>query len=316
MVNVKSNSTFEQWLHRAAAAEAKSASERTRISSEQQIELIEKNRPETAPLESGLLLPKWPEATRGVPNTVLRSALFGSIKRGKRAYQYNVRKASIDGITVIHTGPQLDQADLDVFEYCLHLARIQGVGNEINFSSYSFLKAIGRSVGKANRDWLHSSIKRLQVSLVELKDGNLIYTGQLLGQALRNNETHQNVIVIHPLVAAMYGTGGWTQIEWKERHALKGHPLAQWLHGFYSTHEKPYAYKVETLLSLSGSEAKLLKSFKVKLKEALKALEDVTGWHCKVDEKNLVHVNRLASKRGIEGADKPKRQRKSAFIGV
>ncbi len=31
-------------------------------------------------------LPLWPEAVRGVPNSVLRSALFGAIKRGRRAY--------------------------------------------------------------------------------------------------------------------------------------------------------------------------------------------------------------------------------------
>ena len=29
-------------------------------------------------------LPIWPESTRGVPNGVLRSALFGAIKKGAR----------------------------------------------------------------------------------------------------------------------------------------------------------------------------------------------------------------------------------------
>jgi hypothetical protein len=31
-------------------------------------------------------LPIWPEAVRGVPNGVLRSALFGAIKKGPRRY--------------------------------------------------------------------------------------------------------------------------------------------------------------------------------------------------------------------------------------
>jgi hypothetical protein len=31
-------------------------------------------------------LPFWPESTRGVPNGVLRSALFGAIKKGARPY--------------------------------------------------------------------------------------------------------------------------------------------------------------------------------------------------------------------------------------
>lgn len=86
------------------------------------------------------LLPPWPSAVRGVPNSLLRSALFGAIKRGKRAYQQGVKKASVEGVTVIHTGPQLDQADLDVWQHCLHLARAEGLGTRIQFSAGSFFE--------------------------------------------------------------------------------------------------------------------------------------------------------------------------------
>ena len=41
------------------------------------------------------LLPPWPSAVRGVPNSLLRSALFGAIKRGKRAYQQGVKKPAL-----------------------------------------------------------------------------------------------------------------------------------------------------------------------------------------------------------------------------
>ncbi|MFZ2391997.1 MAG: hypothetical protein WAW68_06085 [Rhodoferax sp.] len=39
----------------------------------------------------------------------------------------------------IHTGPQLDQADLDVWEQCLHLARTGGLGTRIQFTAGGFL---------------------------------------------------------------------------------------------------------------------------------------------------------------------------------
>src|SRR5690348_6382936 len=50
-------------------------------------------------------LPLWPEPTRGVPNGVLRSALFGAIKRGKRRYMERASIASLEGITILYTGP-------------------------------------------------------------------------------------------------------------------------------------------------------------------------------------------------------------------
>ena len=94
-----------------------------------------------------ITLPLWPDSVRGVPNSILRSALFGVIRRGPRAYLARVKKATVDGVTIIHSGPTLDQADLDVWEQCLHLARTSGLGTRIEFSTGSFLKAIGRSMG-------------------------------------------------------------------------------------------------------------------------------------------------------------------------
>ncbi|MBB3105422.1 plasmid replication initiator TrfA [Azomonas macrocytogenes] len=240
-------------------------------------------------------LPLWPEGVRGVPNSVLRCALFGAIRRGKRAYQDAVRKTSVDGVTVIHSGPQLDQADLDVWEQCLHLTRIEGLGLRIQFSAHSFLKSIGRSTGKSQHEWLKGALRRLMTSLVELKDCNKVYAGQLLHDWGRDEETGEHIIEMNPRIVAMYGGDGWTQIEWAERHALKGQPLAQWLHGFYTSHAKAYPYKVETLYQLSGSEAKQLKHFKAELKQALERVNEVTRWSWLINTNNLVVVDRLPS---------------------
>lgn len=259
----------------------------------EQVELMPEPQQQTAKL---FQLPLWPEPVRGGPNSVLRSALFGAIKRGKRAYQDAVKKASVDGVTVIHTGPQLDQADLDVWEQCLHLARDGGVGNRIQFTARSFLKAIGRSTGQTQHIWLKASLRRLMTSLVELEDGKKAYAGQLLHDWARDDETGHHVIEINPKIVAMYGGDGWTQVEWSQRKALKGQPLAQWLHGFYLTHAKPFPYKLETLHDLCGSEAKVLNDFKKDVKKALVHLETATGWKVSLDEACLVHVEREPSK--------------------
>jgi hypothetical protein len=101
-----------------------------------------------------LQLPIWPESMRGIPNSILRSALFGAIRRGPRAFQQRVQKASLNGLVVIHTGPTLDQADLDVWEYCLHLAQTNGLGCLIFFSACNFLKGINRAGGGKDIEWL------------------------------------------------------------------------------------------------------------------------------------------------------------------
>ena len=64
------------------------------------------------PIESSksnvVQLPSWPEPTRGVPNGVLRSALFGAIKKGPHRYVEGEQIATLDGIEICYTGQRLD----------------------------------------------------------------------------------------------------------------------------------------------------------------------------------------------------------------
>lgn len=247
---------------------------------------------ETAPTKTVVQLPLWPDAVRGIPNSVLRSALFGAIKRGRRAFLQGEKIASIDGIDILQTGPRLDQADLDVWEQCLHLAREQALGTRIHFSAYGFLKAIGRTYGGKNVEWLKNALRRLSASVVEIKSGKHAYFGPMLHHGARDDETGQYVIEINPAIIHIYGTDGWTAEQWSERMVLKGQPLAQWLHGFYSTHVAPHSYKVETLHRLCGSETKQLFHFRAELRQALDALAAATGWDWHLDEKDLVHIEK------------------------
>ena len=236
------------------------------------------------------LLPPWPSAVRGVPNSLLRSALFGAIKRGKRAYQQGVKKASVEGVTVIHTGPQLDQADLDVWQHCLHLARAEGLGTRIQFSAGSFLKAIERGAGGKDIEWLKNAFRRLSSSVVEVSDGKRAYFGPMLIGGARDDETGQYVIEMNPKIASLFGTDGWTGVEIEVRRALKKQPLAQWLHQFYSSHARPFGFKVETIHRLCGSENASIKGFKQELRHALERLAEVTRWTCEIDENDVVNV--------------------------
>lgn len=228
-------------------------------------------------------LPLWGERIRGVPNSVLRSALFTATKRGKRAYFERHEIASVDGIAVLFTGPRLDQADLDVWEQCLHIARTSTLGVRISFTAHSFLKAIGRNTSGANHEWLKGAFARLASSVVELKDGKRAYFGSLINHGERNDENGHFEIEINPKIASLYNDDGWTGQDWEQRKALIGKPLSLWLHGFYSSHDKPFDYKIETLHKLCGSETSDMHKFKQSIKQALVDLSQVAGWNCRTE---------------------------------
>lgn len=242
-----------------------------------------------------LQLPLWPEAVRGLPNAVLRSALFGAIRRGRRAYMQRQPLASVDGVAVLFTGPRLDQADLDVWEHCLHLARQQDLGAKVQFTAHAFLQAIARSTGGKDIEWLKGAFARLSSSVVEIKDGSRAYFGPMLYGGARDDQTGAYVIEINPRIVTLYGHDGWSQVEWAERVMLKGQPLAQWLHGFYSTHAKPYPYRIETIHKLCGSESKSMYDFKKVLRKALDHLIEIPGWSGQIDAEGLLHIDKKPS---------------------
>ena len=92
--------------------------------------------PSQPPPAKVVMLPIWPDAVRAVPNGFLRSALFGTIRRGARRYMKRERIAALEGIEIYYTGERLDQGDLDVWEMILHIARLQGRGNECRVTAY------------------------------------------------------------------------------------------------------------------------------------------------------------------------------------
>ena len=220
-------------------------------------------------------LPLWPEPKRGAPNAVLRAALFAAIQGKGR--QYMLRKeliATQDGVTIRYTGGQLDQADLDVWEQALHLARTQALGTECHFTEKGFLKTLGRQTGKSDREWLRYAFARLTATAVEISDGRRTYGGNLMN-FYRDEDTGRTALEINPKLARFFGRSQWTQIDWEQRQQLRGKPLALWLHGFYASHAAPYPLTVAYLHQLSGSQTKQLKHFKQNLGRALRDLEAI-----------------------------------------
>jgi hypothetical protein len=235
-------------------------------------------------------LPLWPESKRGAPNAVLRGALFAAIQGKGRVALDRELVAAQDGIEVRFTGWQLSQSDLDVWEQVLHLARTQALGTACHFTAHGFLKALGRSTGKMNHEWLQMALERLTGAVVRISDGQRTYFGTLIEGGARDEDTGRYVVEINPKLAKFYGRTQWTQIDWEQRQQLRGKPLALWLHGFYATHAKPYPLTVAYLHKLSGSQTKQLRYFKKNLTQALRDLEAIGAIKAFEIRDDLVHL--------------------------
>ena len=244
-----------------------------------------KQRAERAPLPGAPLpknvvqLPLWPEPVRAVPNGFLRSALFGAIARGKRRYIDGEQLAALDGVEIRYKGQRLDQGDLDVWESVLHAVRLQEMGSQCRLTSYALLKLMGLTDTGKNRATLQNRIERLVANALTVKQGRYTYIGSLIRFAAKDEDTQEWVIELDPRLRPLFAADQFTQIEWAVRHALNGKPLAQWLHGFYTSHAKPFPMRMETLLKLSGSENSNPRSAQQTLRNALDAVSEASEAH-------------------------------------
>lgn len=235
--------------------------------------------PNEAPPSNVIQLPLWPDPVRAVPNGILRSALFGAIAKGPRRYMESEQIAALEGVKILYTGQRLDQGDLDVWESVLHIARLQAMGEQCRFTAYSMLKLMGKTDAGTNRDTLQKRLLRLKANAVEVEQGRYSYAGSLIDDVYRDKETHEYVLVLNPKLRPLFAADQFTQIEWSVRRELDGHQLAQWLHGFYSSHAKPFPMRMETLLKLAGSEDANPRSAQQTLRKALDAVAEACAAH-------------------------------------
>jgi TrfA protein len=237
-------------------------------------------------------LPLWPDRVRGGPNAILRSALFAGIASKKRQIlgtqtrpekkPEGVTIAAQDGIKIKYSGVQFNQYDADVFFEALHRARREPLDTECRFSGAEFLKNIGRSRNNLNYEDLDESLDRLRRGSLDLEyevnGRRYVFSGSLVASYVRETTTKLYKVTFAKEIQALFMPATWTQIEWDERMALMGKPLAQWLHSYFSTHAKPYPVSAAYLQEKSGSPTKLLKHFKTELKRAFAAMHETIGW--------------------------------------
>jgi hypothetical protein len=234
-----------------------------------------------------------------VPNAVLRGSLF-SVSKQRATAKRRELLATVDGVDIRFKGERFNQHDLDLFEMLLHLARLQPLGNQVEFSANALLKELGRGIGGKDHEELKEAIARLRGGVVEITwtnegDKGRTFGGGLVADYYRDEATQRYVVVFDEKMLSLY-EGGYTQIDWQQRKALGANSLAKWLQGFYASHAHPYAYKVETIRKLCGTTVARLPDFRRLLRASLDELVRVEAIQSWTIENDLIHVSRQPSK--------------------
>ena len=243
-----------------------------------------------------LMLPLWPEQVRGVPNAVLRGALF-TVSQERAMFKELTPVAAVDGIEISIKNDRLNQHDLDLFEMLLHAQRERPLGAPVHFTAHSLLRELGRGTSGKHHKELQNDMARLMGSVVKIHwtAERKTFMGSLVERAYIDEATDHWVIEFSQDLMKLYSQGH-TWIDWEERKALGRNNLAKWAHGFYTSHAKPFAYNVDTLWKLTGSTSQR-KEFRRMLQAALTALVEIGAINSfEIDADDLVHVRRTPSK--------------------
>ncbi|RLA21477.1 MAG: hypothetical protein DRQ56_00455 [Gammaproteobacteria bacterium] len=238
---------------------------------------IEKKRPVQKRGQGGKIiqLPLWSDSRRGIPNDLVRGALFtvGNC-RTERAFRKSMSIATLGGIDVTYTGEVLRQDDEDVFLQLVHLARLIPLGSCIEFTAHSLLKSLSWATNKPSYDRLKRTIQRLTATGLEISTKTGGYSGSLIRDFEWREEDGTSSrtwkVRLEPRIISLFGHVKYSQIVWEKRLQLGN--LAKWLHSFYYSHAQPFPMKVETLRQLCGSTTKSKAKFRQLLKSALNEL--------------------------------------------
>jgi len=119
-------------------------------------------------------LPEWPEGQRAMPNEILRSALFNCRNRKQpRSFLKDAEIALIGDGQVIYRGEELRQDDELVWLHLMHLAKKVHLGACIDFTPYSFVKALGWSIKGQSYERLRVCLSRMQATAIRIQSKRL-----------------------------------------------------------------------------------------------------------------------------------------------
>ncbi len=243
------------------------------------------------------LLPNMFEGKRALPNCFLRGALFGMVRKGKRALVENQPIFTMSQYEVAFSGSELDQNDLEVWDTLMYLAKERGVSNELRITLYDLCQQMRLSPTKKTYERLISRVKRLKFGVVTIKANNKEFFGSLINNGYIDKDMDGKLVIeYNKKLTPLFIDGEYTLVNADIRHFLGENQLALWLYNFYESHNKPLPFNISFIQQLCRS-SNTLKDFKYKLKFALEVVKKAylsynlkSKWDYKLTENNYLIV--------------------------
>lgn len=219
-------------------------------------------------------LTPWPIVRNfGIPNKMLRSALFG-IQR-ERSGVVPVDDMIIpcpEGTKIKYSGPVLNQDDSLVWQMIVRAIRQNKapMGGLIQLSSQEMLKVLDRTDGGPNFLWLKSCLDRLTKAHIVIDTPNDEIRSHLLVGYRVDKKTKKINVGISALLYPLF-IGDLTDIDVIRKTKLKSQ-ISRWLHDFYSSHSEPVPYTIQRIQELSRSNKQTSK-FRKMIEGAIEELK-------------------------------------------
>ena len=270
--------------------------------------------------EAGQLV-LWPEGDRGIPNELVRCAVFAAKNRKERRSIYRAIEpltvSVIGGGQVIYTGEELRQDDETVWMQLVHMSK-ESRSPQVFFSPHAFLQAIKWPNNGASYTRLLTTLRRLKTASLEVYSHRFdrgVSTGLIVDftYSKKTDGAPWSVRVFSPENELLFLFDKlYSRVDWEMRLALP-EGVSTWLHGFFSSHREPFDHKIETLAKGAGlsievpeddqldeaartaKQKERLREAKKTIKRALETLQSVGFLQSfEITRGGLVHVVRAA----------------------
>lgn len=231
-----------------------------------------------------MFLPGMDEFMRAMPNLLARSSLCAPIARGHRKmHGGTVLVSRKDGI-LEYWGEQLDEADADILLQLMFEARQAAFGQPITINRAAFLRAMNRSTGKHDYEWLHRRMKVLTAAtlIIEAKkpDGSIKYrigdtkTFHILAGFDYDANVEVYTYTLDPQWQVLFDNREYALIDWQKRLLIgRGQDMAKALQRLVATSSNAEQQHALDWLKEKMQYASPMRKFKNALNSAMRELE-------------------------------------------
>jgi hypothetical protein len=243
------------------------------------------------------LLPEIFEDKRAIPNCFLRGALFGMVRKGRRALVENQPIFTMSQYEVSFSGSEMDQNDLEIWDTLMYLAKNRNIDSELRITLYDLCQQMRLSPTQKTYERLVARVQRLQFGQVKITKDKKQFGGSLINNYYIDTDGDGKLVIeYNKKLTPLFVDGDYTLISADIRHLLGDNQLARWLYNFYESHNQPIPFAINFIQKLCRSESepkefkRLLKNAAELVKKAHLAVNLKSKWDYEISKNNYLMV--------------------------